>query len=215
MELPLEYYAAILAEFAKVKIDELKLDANGNHALFRFQGKVHLISHSADIEADYRKWFACNHDLLFTELPSELWNDFLNHMNPFSDDFLIDLYESWKIYWAQQALIYEQAEQYAASMDKAHNRFELLCEKLRKRYGRPVELAWEIDDLQLVPVVALAVKRHYDNDADFYRTCVAWMTSKYHDQLGDGFMFTPFLVPVSGYDKPQAFFVYTIDEPFL
>lgn len=215
MELAPEHYAAVFAGFAKAPTGAFEQRADGHHVLVKFEDRVYRISHSADLEADYRDWFTYGHDLLFTELPAGLWDDFFDHLDPFLDNFLIDLYEGWKSYWQRQAAIYERTEQYPVSMDKAHTHFELLCEKLRKQDGRPVELAWEIDDLQLLPVVALAVKRHYGNDHGFYRVCAAWMTSKYQDQLGDGQLFAAFLVPVPGEDEPQAFFIYSVDEPLV
>ena len=214
MQLPEEHYAAAFTEFTGARQADFTLRTDGHHARVILSGTVYRVSHSGDFAAEYRDWFNRGHDLLFTEFPAELWNCFLDHMKPSADDFLIDLYEAWKDYWHGQAETYEKPENYARDMDLAHTRFELLCDKLRRQEGRPVELAWEIDDIQLLPVVALAVKKHYHDDTDFYRACAAWMTSKYQDQVGDGLVFSAYLLPMPGFDSPQAFFIYSINEPF-
>ncbi len=214
MEFVKEFYVEAFARFTNSVDGDFELRADGHHALAKFKYATYRISHSKDLAADYEEWFTSGHDLLFTEIPAGLWNDFLVNMDPFKDDFLIDLYESWKTYWEHQAGIYDKHERYAAEMDNAHQHFELLCEKLSIQDGLPVELAWEIDDQQLLPVVALAVKRHYRNDPEFFYKCATLMSSKYKDQLGNGHVFGDIMILMPGYTNHQPFYIYAVDEMY-
>lgn len=64
------------------------------------------------------------------------------------------------------------SERYNEFKDQSWEEFKTLIEQIGKGPGSIVENAIELDDLTLIPIIALALKCQYKNEADFFNDCV-------------------------------------------
>jgi len=175
----------------------------GRHALINDSINVYQVSHFEDLIADYQTYFKLQ---TYTQFPVDLWTTFLNEKIQFStDDLIIDLYQSWKIYWKGQ-------EKNEAAQITSFNHFNTLVENLQINTKNLIESATQLAEQTLLPIIALTIKKQYPKSKDFFADCVRLMTQQYEDQIGDGTIFVK--VGPEGYPESQTFFIYSVDEEF-
>jgi hypothetical protein len=178
----------------------------GRHALINDSINVYQVSHFEDLIADYQTYFKPDYLQTYTQFPADLWTTFLNEKIQLStDDLIIDLYQSWKIYWKGQ-------EKNEAAQITSFNNFNTLVENLQINTKTLIESATQLDEQTLLPIIALTIKKQYSKPKDFYADCFRLMTQQYEDQIGDGEVFVK--VGPDGYPESQTFFIYSVDEKF-
>lgn len=175
----------------------------GRHALVNDSVHVYKVSHFNDLLADYKSYFKADYKQIYTGFPAELWAVLLSEkIQVEKDDLVIELYQSWKIYW--------QGHPSSKGKDESLLHFNAMAAAFQAG-GDLLETA-QADAQTLIPVIALTVKHPYTNSADFFVECVHLMTQKYVDQIGDGLIFVK--VGPEAYPDDQTYFIYTVDEEF-
>lgn len=176
----------------------------GRHALINDSIEIYQASHFSDLVADYRTYFKADYSEIYLQFPAELWDALLLekfHLVP--DDVIIELYKSWKSFWRGQL-------PNTSKQDKSLSKFHLMSAQIQS--GATLIESVAVDEPILITVLALTVKRLYQNADLFYSDCVQLMTSSYVDQIGDERLFVK--VGPEDYPDDQTYFIYTVDEDF-
>ncbi|MEO7213879.1 hypothetical protein [Mucilaginibacter sp.] len=214
-KLPLNLYAEAFGQYAMVQPNTFDIRSKDGQMLVQFGGNVYQVSHFNDLMATYKSYFDIDHSLIYIELPAAIWNIFVAEkivIDP--DNFIIDLYRAWEMIWDKQLAIYDNPQKYDYDKQQSYADFKHLTYEIHKHRWEEVFDIAQIDPVILFPALAMAIKGQYRNELVFYRECVSLMTSEYHDQIGNGFVFEQVNLLQTD-DKREIFFIYSVDEQFI
>jgi hypothetical protein len=165
--------------------------------------------------AEYESFFSSDFGLLYTEFPGDLWEILLPKATAkSSDDLIIDLFQAWKLFWEHQTNLFEESEKYVVAKNSSYQDFQQMVETVQNDPDNFLTKASNLDEVSLLPVIALTIRSIYPSITEFYKDCVRIMTSVFFDQIGDGEFFIrvgPNAVPMP---EDQIFYIYTVDVDF-
>ncbi|MDB5158782.1 MAG: hypothetical protein JWR50_3489 [Mucilaginibacter sp.] len=211
---PLSAYAAAFREYADIDHDEFEIRSYGEHALVHYQDEVYQVSHFHDIAKTCQSYFRHNDygAVIYTAFPTELWTYFLkNKVNLHADDLIIELYQSCKHSWegpvCQRDYPNDFREQY-------FEEFKQLAGELLNLSGPIVRKAIDLDDHELLPLVARAIKSLYKNEDDFFTDCASIMTHNFQECFGNGDVFEMINLNPYQYPPEDTYYIYSTSEDF-
>jgi hypothetical protein len=202
---PMINYQAAFKQFSLAEDHEFSSKRLDSHVLILYEGVTYQVSHFDDFLDDYKFYFKSDYDQIYTETPAPLWDYLISrHLNIAVEDLVIAMYEAWKFYWEKNMRLFNSSNRYKEFHVQSWEDFQVLARQIINGAGSIVKNAVEIDDMTLIPVIALAVMRLYSNAEDFFKDCVTILIEKFPDHITDGDTFeTITLEPVR-----ETFYIY-------
>ncbi len=182
---PVEEYKQAFMQFADAGKHEF-LITKGDGAIVYYEQQTYRICHYDDLLEDFKEYFADDFSMIYTELPYELWEIIYDrHVDITEEDLIIDIYNSWKLYWDNQHDHFESVKDYEKAKKASFDEFKLLVDRLKAQPGKFIANAVAISDITLIPVIALAIRSRFKNEEDFYRECLDEMIETFPANFGE------------------------------
>lgn len=213
---PLENYIESFVVLFKTQRDKLLIDADDDIVIINFEGNTYRVAHFDDLLWEFKTYFSDDLSDIYTEVPSVLWERlFEEHVEITEEDLIIDIYSAWKFYWEHQAddEVYANEHVFNKLKDESWKEFEQLVEKIKNGPGNIIKNASKISDINLIPVLAIAIKMQFKNEEEFYKECVEMLIEEFPDTFSEDEEFEEVDLQPENPGK-ERYFIYQIDDDF-
>jgi hypothetical protein len=208
---PTENYLKAFLKFSGAKMDEIKYKPIDSHMLILYEDMTYMISHGDDFKEDYKHYFENErYDEIYTQTPAELWGHFLTEVCPFeTDELIVEVYRSWCIYWdARRDKIKGGEQRYERMRTEAFRDLQVFLQTLQVNPANAIKNASSIDDLQLIPLIAMAIYESYEDKDEFYDECVSFIEEYGEDYITHGDTFESIGIDEDDDDSDEWYYIY-------
>jgi len=208
---PAENYLKAFLKFSGAKMNEIKYKPIGGHMLVLYEDTTYMISHGDDFKEDYKHYFEKeSYDEIYTETPAQMWDHFLSEVCPFeTDELMVELYRAWHIYWDKKRDEIKGGEQrYERFRTDAFRDLQIFFQTLQVNSAKAIENASSINDLQLIPLIAMTVYESYDDKDEFYAECVTFIEEYGSDYITGGDTFEVIGIDEDNDHSDEWYYVY-------
>jgi hypothetical protein len=209
-----EYLRAFRRVFQDANGEQLDYKIINDLLVVEYQDNSFVIAHYNDFNEVIKSYFDGRRFDKILLLPVQLWDELIkNELEGVSiSDWLTRLYGEWKIYWERKKS--EKADLTFLNQEREDSWKELqvLFSVLSVEGSEAlVKAACGINDRELIPIVAFAIKAHYTYDFydEFLSDCILTLTEKCQVYLSNGGRFD--CVVLGDLDK-KPFFIYNSDH---
>jgi hypothetical protein len=206
---PIEQYIKAFIQYTGASKKDFEYKRLANHVLFQHEGITCLISHFDDVKEDYRHYFEKrSYDEIYTETPQPLWHAMIQHLNIPAREMILGIYKEWVIYWSEERNKETPpvGERYERLRSRSWEDLQVLFETIKVDKDNVVESALKIEEVDLVPIIALMIKRQYDDFEIFLDECVELLVEEFGECVTMGETFDEIILE-SG-KKDELFYIY-------
>lgn len=206
---PIEQYIKAFIHYTGASKKDLEYKRLAKHVLFQHEGITYLISHFDDFKEDYRHFFEKrSYDEIYTETPQPLWNAMIQQLNIPEREMITGIYREWVIYWDEERENgnIKRGEHYEKLRRRSWEDLQVLFEAIRADKDNVVESALQIEETDLIPIVALMIKRQYEDLDSFLDDCIELLVEEFGECITMGETFDEIILE-SG-NKEELFYIY-------
>jgi len=182
---PLREYKDAFIKFSDANESEFLIKQEGG-ALVLFEGLTYKVCHYDDLIEEFKSLFDNNLTSIYVETPFDLWHTmFAARLSCTTEDFIIDLYNAWALYWESERTLFYEKKDFERSKDRSLELFKELVENFKSAQDKLIQQAVEIEDITFIPIIAIALRNQYDDQIRFYKKCVNQLIENFPHTFAD------------------------------
>lgn len=208
---PAENYIKAFLKFSGAKRKDIQYKPLSGHMLILYEDTTYMISHSGDFKEQYKHYFeSSSYDEIYTATPAQLWDFFLTEINPMeADELTTEIYGEWRVYWQEMKERIRGGEQrYERMKTESFRDLQVFFQTLQVNPVYAVKNASAINDIELLPLIAMAVYNSYEDKNEFYDECITFLTDYGEDYLTHGDTFETVCIDETDDDSDEWYYIY-------
>jgi hypothetical protein len=208
---PIKNYIDAFLKFSGANRKDIRHKPLDGHILIEYEDITYMISHTDDFIEEYKHYFEKeSYDEIYTQTPHELWDYLLKETTSLgADELIVEVYRAWRVYWrAQRDEVVGGERRYEMMKNEAFQELQVLFQTINIDMSNAISNANSINDIGLIPVIAMALYNQYENKAEFYEECVSYITEYGEDYLTHGDTFEAVCIDENDESSDEWYYIY-------
>lgn len=171
---PAREYLAAFVQHAGCTLGEVQAKRHQSHVIVVYEGATYQVSHADDFKDDLQDYFERHsYEEIYSEVHTDLWDKMVRERPGTSvEQWIVLLYQEWRLYWHYRHELMDNERWYYLQKEDSWKDLQVLFEVLKQDKYSVSRYAEAIEAVDLVPIVAMAIQKQYDDPEEFLQTCV-------------------------------------------